>query len=116
VAMLREGAADYVALPSDLSKLKHVFDSRTLWPVGNDLPSPPEGKGLDQFFNVSGPEMLELMEQVRRVIPQDTTILLSGETGTGKTRLARLIHELSPRSKEPFLVVDCGALSASLIE
>jgi two-component system, NtrC family, response regulator HydG len=116
VAMLREGAADYVALPSDISKLKQVFDSRAFWPVGDDTPPPPEGKGLDQFFNVSGPEMLELMEQVRRVIPQDTTILLSGETGTGKTRLARLIHELSPRAKEPFLVVDCGALSASLIE
>jgi transcriptional regulator with PAS, ATPase and Fis domain len=50
--------------------------------------------------------MAELMEQVRRIVPQDTTILLSGETGTGKTKLARLIHELSPRHKEPFLVVD----------
>src|SRR5207245_5767490 len=55
-------------------------------------------------------------EQVRRVAPQETTLLLIGETGTGKTRLARLVHELSPRRDEPFLVVDCGALSANLIE
>ncbi len=50
------------------------------------------------------------------LLPADTTVLLLGETGTGKTRLARLIHELSPRRNEPFLVVDCGALSPSLIE
>jgi two-component system response regulator HydG len=42
--------------------------------------------------------------------------LLTGETGTGKTRLARLIHSLSPRRNEPFLVIDCGAVSPSLIE
>jgi DNA-binding NtrC family response regulator len=60
--------------------------------------------------------MAEVREQIRRVVPQETTLLLTGETGTGKTRLARLIHELSPRREEPFLVVDCGALSPSLIE
>src|SRR5262245_9955680 len=60
--------------------------------------------------------MADLKEQVARVAPQDITVLLTGETGTGKTRLARLIHDLSPRRAEPFLVVDCGALSAHLIE
>jgi len=60
--------------------------------------------------------MGDLREHVLRVAPQETTVLLMGETGTGKTRLARLIHELSPRRNEPFLVVDCGALSPSLIE
>jgi two-component system response regulator HydG len=65
---------------------------------------------------VLAPELVEIMEQVRRVVSRDTTLLLTGETGTGKTRLARFIHELSPRREEPFLVVDCGALSASLIE
>src|SRR4051794_32538795 len=60
--------------------------------------------------------MALLVEQVRRVAPQQTTVLLGGETGTGKTRLARLLHELSPRREQPFLVVNCGALSATLIE
>jgi DNA-binding NtrC family response regulator len=70
----------------------------------------------DPFFDAFPPEMVELREQVKRVIPQDTTLLLTGETGTGKTRLARLIHELSPRRAEPFLVVDCTAVSPGLIE
>jgi transcriptional regulator with PAS, ATPase and Fis domain len=55
-------------------------------------------------------------EQLRRVAPQDATLLLVGETGTGKTRLARLIHEHSPRRAEPFMTIDCGALSDHLIE
>jgi DNA-binding NtrC family response regulator len=50
------------------------------------------------------------------VAPLDITLLLVGETGTGKTRLARLIHLHSPRHHEPFQVVACGALSANLIE
>jgi DNA-binding NtrC family response regulator len=50
------------------------------------------------------------------VAPQNTTVLLCGETGTGKTCLARVIHELSPRRDKPFLVVNCGMLSANLIE
>jgi DNA-binding NtrC family response regulator len=63
-----------------------------------------------------GSTMPDLMEQVRRVAPLDATILLAGETGTGKTRLARLIHQLSPRRDEPFLVIHCGALVENLIE
>jgi DNA-binding NtrC family response regulator len=62
------------------------------------------------------PGIGEFAQQLRRVIPQTTTLLLSGETGTGKTRLARKIHDLSPRRQEPFLVVDCGVLSPTLIE
>ena len=56
------------------------------------------------------------MEQVQRVAPQEITILLTGETGTGKTRLANLIHDLSPRCEDALLTVNCGALSATLIE
>jgi transcriptional regulator with PAS, ATPase and Fis domain len=70
---------------------------------------------INSYFDAA-PSMAQLREQVLRVAPQNTSILLAGETGTGKTRLARLIHELSPRRAEPFLVVDCGALSPSLVE
>jgi len=87
-------------------------------PLPLALPDRPAGisaREADPFFDVF-PGLETLKEQLRRVAPQDTTLLLTGETGTGKTRLARRIHELSPRRDEPFLVVDCGALSVSLIE
>ena len=70
----------------------------------------------DPLFFITLPEREEQMRQVRRVVSQDTTVLLTGETGTGKTLLARHIHQLSPRRSAPFLIVDCSALSASLIE
>jgi DNA-binding NtrC family response regulator len=57
-----------------------------------------------------------LMAQVRRGAPLDLTVLLTGETGSGKTRLARLIHDLSPRRGEPFVAVDCSALAPGLSE
>lgn len=57
-----------------------------------------------------------LMAQVKRVALLDLTVLLTGETGSGKTRLARLIHDLSPRCGEPFVVVDCSAVAANLAE
>jgi transcriptional regulator with PAS, ATPase and Fis domain len=70
----------------------------------------------DPFFDAFPPEMLQIREQVQRIVSQDVTLLLGGETGTGKTRLARLIHELSERRNEPFQVIDCGAVSPSLAE
>jgi two-component system response regulator HydG len=67
------------------------------------------------FLVVSG-QMAGLVGQIRSVAKLDSSILLTGETGTGKTTLARVIHELSGRRHEPFLVINCGALSPTLIE
>jgi len=72
--------------------------------------------GDESFPFLAGGRMGEMIEQVRRVAPQDTTILLGGETGSGKTRLAGVIHRLSPRRDKPLLTVNCGALAANLIE
>jgi two-component system response regulator HydG len=107
--LLRAGAADYLELPAELPKLAHLADALTRRLASPPSPAPPGEGGLDAGLE-------SLLEQVRRVAPQDTTLLFTGETGTGKTRLARLAHELSPRRGQPFLVVDCGALSASLVE
>jgi DNA-binding NtrC family response regulator len=85
-------------------------------PPSSPRHAPPLADDEGQAFFEAAPSMARLREQVLRVAPQSTSVLLSGATGTGKTRLARLIHELSPRRNEPFLVVDCGGLSPSLIE
>ncbi len=60
--------------------------------------------------------MLELYRHIQRVAPTDATVLLAGETGTGKEVVARTIHELSNRHDEPFVALNCGAISATLIE
>jgi two-component system response regulator HydG len=62
------------------------------------------------------PSLYSMVERIALAGSHDVTVLLSGETGTGKTYLARLIHDCSPRKAERFLVVPCGALSANLVE
>jgi two-component system, NtrC family, response regulator GlrR len=62
------------------------------------------------------PAMRRLFYVLRRVATTDTTVLLEGETGTGKTMIAEALHDAGPRANKPFVVVDCGAMSASLIE
>jgi DNA-binding NtrC family response regulator len=120
LALLRAGAADYLQLPLCPARLTYLLDTLTLrarvglGESGAGLEAEPHG--TDPFHFVLAPELTELMEPILRVGAQDTTLLFTGETGTGKSRLARLIHDLSPRRDEPFQVVDCGALSASLIE
>jgi len=118
--LLRRGARDYLSRPLDLSRLAYLVDSLTVRQrVLERSPVPKSVCRLgteDPFFYSDSTDMGSMMQQVQRVAPQDTTLLLGGETGTGKTRLARLVHELSPRREQPFLVVNCGSLSENLIE
>jgi DNA-binding NtrC family response regulator len=129
LALLRQGAVDYLSRPLDLRRLTYLLDVLTVRAryVGagvrsgaNDAPAQPvpiESLGdQEPFLYYPYADMGRMMDQVRTVAPQDTTVLLSGETGTGKTHLARLVHELSPRRDAPFLVINCGALSSNLIE
>jgi two-component system response regulator HydG len=120
--LLRRGVADYLSRPLDLARLSYLVDTLT---VRARFEAQAHAKALsavlnpsseEPFFYLDSSEMGLLMKQVQAVAPQDTFLLLSGETGTGKTRLARLIHELSPRRAEPFMVVNCGALADNLIE
>jgi DNA-binding NtrC family response regulator len=122
LAFLREGVTDYLSRPLNLNHLAYLIDVLT---VPARCATPPAASraaavaslgASDEFLYNPAAESGPVIEQVKRVAPQDTTILLGGETGTGKTSLARVIHELSPRREQPFLVVNCGSLSANLIE
>jgi formate hydrogenlyase transcriptional activator len=64
----------------------------------------------------SSPALLETLRQVERVAPTDSTIIIYGETGTGKELIARAIHDRSARRARPLVKVNCGAISAGLVE
>jgi DNA-binding NtrC family response regulator len=122
-ALLRVGATDYLDRPIRVDRLAWLIDKLTArWryqpgrvqPVAKPLASATVTKG-DPFLGICTSQS-GVKDQIRRVAPLETTLLLMGETGTGKTRLANLIHQLSPRCSQPFQVVNCGALSASLID
>jgi DNA-binding NtrC family response regulator len=72
----------------------------------------------DRFDSVIGssPAMREIFAQLEKVSPSDLTCLITGETGTGKEMVARGIHNMSPRKKKPFVVLDCGSIPKELIE
>jgi DNA-binding NtrC family response regulator len=116
ISLLRAGAADCLTMPLDINRLTHLVDSLTIRTRLAALTRGPEQTNATDLANVFPPGLSELADQVRRVASQETTLLLTGETGTGKSHLARLIHQLAPRCEHPYQVVDCGALSSALIE
>jgi DNA-binding NtrC family response regulator len=119
---LRAGAADYLSRPLDHGKLACLMDllvTRACLAASSASPPPPLAGVLrpEGFRPASlGPDVMDALEQLRRVVPQETTVLLMGEPGTGKKWLARLIHDLSPRRDEPLVVANCSAPAGLLME
>jgi hypothetical protein len=72
----------------------------------------------DTFESVTGASvrMREIFATLEKVAPSELTVLVTGETGTGKEMIARGIHQASPRKNKPFVVLDCGAIPRDLIE
>jgi DNA-binding NtrC family response regulator len=81
-------------------------------PSANSGPSPTIMAG----FVFASRAMRELYDQIEAAADSDINVLLTGETGTGKSHVSRAIHDLSPRQKRPFVVVECGGLSPTLLE
>ena len=108
----------YTGLPSDMLEeaLSAALERRLQTAEEALLPTdaPPQPQ-LSDFVSAS-PAMETFMEVVHRVVASDATLLIMGETGVGKERLARAIHAESPRSTGPFISVNCGALSETLLE
>ncbi len=116
---MRLGAAECLTRPLDLHRLAYLADVLTVRARCAAVRPAPDLivlDGTNPFLYLPTGGMGRIMEQVQRVAPQETTVLLGGETGTGKTRLARLLHDLSPRHDLPFLTVNCAALAANLME
>ena len=86
-------------------------------PGGELFEATAEGEH-DRTYGMVGTSkaMLEVYEMVARVAPTTSTVLIQGETGTGKELIARAIHSTSRRGEHPFVTVDCSALAESLLE
>jgi len=109
VRMIRAGARDYVTkplVPEEVYKLVTKNIDRKIF-------SSP-GLFMEDFISGESPVMKNLMKQLAIVAPTDISVLIEGETGSGKEYIARAIHYHSERSAKPFLALDCGSMPGEL--
>jgi DNA-binding NtrC family response regulator len=117
VEALKKGALDYITKPFELDELKNVISkaikTRTL--KENEFFLPPEEIERTGIIGTSK-RTLDIFEAIKRVAPTTTTILITGETGTGKELVADAIHYNSPRKKNPLIKINCAAIAETLME
>ena len=103
--------AQLVSLNKQVKKREEELLQQRLQPAGR------MSKKSRLFFMVGNSNpMAQVQQQVEKVAPSKASVLLLGESGTGKTLVARIIHELSPRAKSPFVKINCAALPENLLE
>ena len=111
----RGGAFDYIAKPFDLDVMIEAVERAEA--ARNDTEEEAEEEDLPESEMIgSSPGMVEIYKKVVRVAPTDATVVIEGETGTGKELVARMIHRFSLRAKQPFVPVDCAAIAPTLLE
>jgi NtrC-family two-component system response regulator AlgB len=117
VIAMKAGANDYLTKPFSLDQVQHVVDRalevRSLRAENRNLRSVLEELPL---LDSASPVMVDLLKTARQAAASDATILLTGDSGTGKNVLARQIHEWSRRRDRAFVVVNCTTLSEELLE
>jgi DNA-binding NtrC family response regulator len=115
MAATRNGAFDYLAKPFELDVLleavRRALDSGDT----GDEEAEPEDLPETEMIG-SSPGMVEIYKTVSRVAPTDATVVIEGETGSGKELVARMIHRFSKRAASAFVPVDCASIPSALIE
>jgi DNA-binding NtrC family response regulator len=114
---IARGAADYLAKPVDVVALRSTV-ARTLERkrLAGASREPRHAAVEPKTLVGTSPPMLELYKQIAQVAPTDATVLVTGESGSGKELVARVLHARSARAAGPFVAVSCGGLAESLLE
>ncbi|MFO0949413.1 MAG: sigma-54 dependent transcriptional regulator [Planctomycetota bacterium] len=125
IAGLLDVVADAaVTYPIDLRRIAEWIQAGTMIPRSEGARAFPRNTALDArvlrgqtiHFETRVKDLFQVLEELELAAAHDVTVLVVGETGSGKTTLAQLVHELSPRAGEKFMHLACGALPPSLIE
>jgi two-component system response regulator HydG len=118
MAATEGGAFEYLAKPFEMAQMIETIRraEKSLRAVEDEN----EADSIDDLPETemigSSPRMIEIYKTISRVAPTDATVLIEGETGTGKELIAAMIHRNSKRAQQPFVPVDCGAIAPSLLE
>jgi len=120
VEAMRSGAFNYLLKPLDIAQLRasvvKAVESSRLKRTNVELK-----RRLDEKFGFEGvigdsPLMRDVIERLKRIAPTNASVLIQGETGTGKELVAQAIHQNSPRKNKPFVALNCAALSENILE
>ncbi|HWB14514.1 MAG TPA: sigma-54 dependent transcriptional regulator [Pirellulales bacterium] len=120
VTAMQQGAFNYLLKPLDLKQLRAVVE-KAADSVRLRLTNAELNRRLDEKFGFEGvvgssPEMNKVISLLKRIAPTAATVLIQGETGTGKELVAQAIHQNSPRKNKPFVPLNCAALSENILE
>lgn len=120
VEAMRRGAFDFLTKPVSLEKLE-ILIQRALQSRSIEVENVVLHERLDKKYSFDGivgnsAQLVDVLDKVKLVAPSRATVLLEGETGTGKELFAQALHQNSPRARESFVPVHCAALAANLLE
>ena len=120
VSAMQQGAFTYLQKPLDLAHLRAAVEKASEG-VRLKRQNLELNRRLDEKFGFEGvvgssSQMHSLIERLKRIAPTDATVLIQGETGTGKELVAQAIHQNSPRKSKPFVALNCAALSENILE
>ncbi len=117
VEALKKGAFDYITKPFDQDDLKNIIRKAFKTKALNENEPVLSADEIDRHDIIGSSEcMVEMYDLIGKVAPTATTVLITGETGTGKELLAHAIHRNSPRRDNPFVKINCAAIAENLLE
>jgi DNA-binding NtrC family response regulator len=115
MAATRGGAFDYVAKPFEIDRMLETIKRAEAARQDKEKEAGPDDLPESEMIGSSA-AMVEIYKTASLVAPTDATVLIEGETGTGKELVARMIHRFSARASQPFVPVDCASIAPSLLE